>query len=178
MNASTGINAYAKVGIESGVAAADPHKLILMLYQGALLAIASAKNQMQHKEVAAKGASISKAIMIIDDGLQSCLDKKAGGEVAQNLAALYDYMKQRLMLANLQNDASILDEVSRLLSELKGAWEAIRPGALTTPNTPTAQAARAGEPLPGSRPATVEVLNTATPPSAIGKQAALMYGRM
>ena len=177
MNASTGINAYAKVGIESGVAAADPHKLILMLYEGALLAIASAKNHMQHKEVAAKGASISKAIMIIDDGLQSCLDKKAGGEVAQNLAALYDYMKQRLMLANLQNDASILDEVSRLLSELKGAWEAIRPGALTTPNTPAmlaAQATRASEP----RPATVEVLNTATPPSAIGKQAALMYGRM
>ena len=177
MNASTGINAYAKIGLESGVAAADPHQLILMLYQGALLAIASAKNQMQHKEVAAKGASISKAIMIIDDGLQSCLDKKAGGEVAQNLAALYDYMKQRLMLANLQNDASILDEVSRLLSELKGAWEAIRPGALTTPNTPAmlaAQAARVSEP----RPATVEELNTATPPSAIGKQAALMYGRM
>ena len=187
MNASTGIKAYEKVGIESGVAAADPHKLILMLYEGALLAIASAKNQMQHKEIAAKGASISKAIMIIDDGLQSCLDKKAGGEVAQNLAALYDYMKQRLLLANLQNDASILDEVSRLLSELKGAWEAIRPGAHTTPGalkttaTPAmlaAQAAEANESLPISRPAGVEVLNTATPPSAIGKQAALMYGRM
>ena len=55
MNASTGINAYAKVGIESGVAAADPHKLILMLYEGALLAISSAKNQMQHKESQPRG---------------------------------------------------------------------------------------------------------------------------
>ena len=180
MNATVAIQAYAKVGLESGVAGADSHKLILMLYQGALLAIALAKKQMQQKKVAAKGASISKAIMIIDDGLQSCLDKKEGGEVAQNLAALYDYMKQRLLLANLKNDASILDEVSSLLSELNRAWEAIRPGARTTPSTPAIMAARlpTDEPLPSFPPATVEVLKAATPHSAIAKQAALMYGRM
>jgi len=68
MNTTTAIKAYNKVDIESGVNAADPHKLILMLYQGALLAIISAKNQILREETAAKGASISKAITIIDEG--------------------------------------------------------------------------------------------------------------
>jgi len=169
MNAPAGIKAYAKVGIESGVAAADPHKLILMLYQGALLSIASAKNQMQRKEVEAKGVSISKTITIIDEGLKSCLNMNVGGEMAQNLAALYDYMNQRLLIANLKNDTSILDEVSGLLSELKGAWEAIRPGA---------QLAKPDEAASIARPATVQMTNAAAPQSAIGKQASLMYGRM
>lgn len=129
MNAATSINAYASVGLETGMQDADPHKLILMLYQGALLAIASAKNQMLRKEIAGKGASITKAIAIIDEGLKASLDKNAGGELAQNLSALYDYMCQRLLVANLKNDVAALDEVSRLLSELKGAWETIRPAA-------------------------------------------------
>jgi flagellar secretion chaperone FliS len=127
MNATTAIKTYASVGLESGVSASDPHKLILMLYQGALLAIVSAKNQILRKETAAKGASITKAIAIIDEGLKACLDKNAGGELAQNLSALYDYINQRLLVANLKNDVVALDEVSRLLAELKGAWEAIRP---------------------------------------------------
>lgn len=129
MGAAASINAYASVGLETGVQGADPHKLILMLYQGALLAIASAKNQMLRKEIAGKGASITKAIAIIDEGLKASLDRNAGGELAQNLSALYDYMCQRLLVANLKNDAAALDEVSRLLSELKGAWETIRPAA-------------------------------------------------
>lgn len=127
MNAVTALNTYKNVGIESGVASADPHKLILMLYQGALLAIASAKNQMLRKQTAAKGSSITKAIKIIDEGLKACLDVKAGGEIGQNLSDLYDYMNQRLLIANLKNDISMLDEVSGLLSGLKEAWELISP---------------------------------------------------
>ena len=65
--------------------------------------------------------------MIIDEGLKASLDKSAGGELAQNLSSLYDYMSQRLLIANLKNDVAALDEVSNLLTELKGAWEAIRP---------------------------------------------------
>lgn len=169
MSTISAINAYNKVGLESAVVASDPHKLILMLYQGALLAIASAKNQMQRKEFIAKGASISKAIMIIDEGLKNGLDMSVGGELPQNLAALYDYMNQRLLLANLNNDPAILDEISGLLSELKGAWEAIRPGA---------QKSRTDENLPTPRTASTEITNSSTPQSAIGKQAALTYGRM
>lgn len=155
MNATTAIKAYAKVGMESSVTTADPHKLILLLYQGALLAISMAKNQIMRKEIAAKGKSISHAITIIDEGLKASLDKNAGGELAQNLSALYDYMNQRLFIANLKNDTGILDEVSRLLTELKGAWEEIRPAVIP---------AQAGTAI--------------HPQAAPAKPAALTYGRM
>lgn len=127
MNATTVSKAYAKIGVESGISAADPHKLIAMLYQGALLAIANAKNGILRKDIPAKGAAISKAISIIDEGLNASLDKKVGGDLAQNLSALYDYMSSRLLAANLNNDMAALDEVSRLLNDLKGAWDSIRP---------------------------------------------------
>jgi flagellar protein FliS len=125
MPPNTGIQAYANVGLETGVSIADPHKLILLLYQGALLAISSAKNQMLRNEIAAKGKSISHAIRIIEEGLKTSLDKNSGGELAQNLSALYDYMNQRLLIANIKNEVAALDEVSRLLLELKMAWEEI-----------------------------------------------------
>lgn len=126
MNATTAIKAYAKVGVESGVSAADPHKLIAMLYQGALLAIANAKSSILRKDIPAKGAAISKAIAIIDEGLNASLDKRVGGDLAQNLSSLYEYMCMRLIVANLKNDMAALDEVARLLNDLKGAWESIR----------------------------------------------------
>ena len=148
------INAYAKVEMDSAALGADPHKLILMLYQGALLAISSAKNQILRKEIAAKGKSISHAILIIDAGLKCSLDKNAGGELAQSLSALYDYMCQRLLIANLKNDTAALDEVSHLLGELKGAWEEIRPQVLSARQSTTTR-----------------------PQAAPVKPAALTYGR-
>lgn len=129
MNAASAIKAYAKVEVESGVTVADPHKLISMLYQGALLAIANAKNAMLRKDIPAKGAAISKAIAIIDEGLNASLDKSVEGGLAQNLSALYGYMCTRLLTANLKNDIAALDEVARLLNDLKGAWDSIRPNA-------------------------------------------------
>jgi len=134
----TAIKTYNKVRVESGVAAADPHQLILMLFQGALLAIVNAKNGMLRKDIPAKGAAISQAILIIDDGLKASLNKDVGGELAHNLAALYDYMTNRLLTANLKNDEIALDEVARLLKDLKGAWESIRPETTSTsPASPT-----------------------------------------
>ncbi len=135
MNATTAIKAYAKVGVESGALAADPHKLISMLYQGALLAIANAKNGILRKDIPAKGAAISKAIAIIDDGLNASLDKNVGGDLAQNLSSLYSYMSLRLVDANLKNDMAVLDEVARLLNDLKGAWDSIRQPAAAAPQT-------------------------------------------
>lgn len=121
--------AYKKVEIETGVESADPHKLILMLFEGALLAVASASLHMQRKEgsadVARKGEAISKAINIIENGLKASLDMSAGPDLASKLAALYDYMVARLLYANLHDQPAILDEISHLLAELKGAWEQI-----------------------------------------------------
>lgn len=130
MNASTAIKTYSNVSLESEINGADPHKLISILFQAALLDIASAKNGILRKDIIGKGASISRAISIIGDGLNASLDKNVGGELAQNLSSLYDYMVFRLIDANLKNDITILDEVARLLTELKGAWESIRPQAV------------------------------------------------
>jgi len=120
-----GINAYAKVGIETGVSAASPHKLIVMLFDGAQIALAGALQHMKAGNVSGKGQSISKAISIIDSGLRASLDKSVGGEVANNLDRLYEYMSNRLLLANLNNDPQIVEEVQHLLQDIKSAWVAI-----------------------------------------------------
>ena len=140
MNATAAINAYNTISTESSVNGADPHRLISMLYQGALLAIANARSGILRKETAAKGKSISRAIAIIGDGLNACLDKKVGGELARNLSSLYEYMVFRLVEANLKSDISILDEVARLLTELKGAWDSIRPQVVQSKPQPMATA--------------------------------------
>jgi flagellar secretion chaperone FliS len=130
-----GASAYAKVGVETGVLAANPHKLIVMLFDGALVAVATAIEQMKNKDIPGKGMSISKAIMIIDNGLRASLDKNVGGEIAANLDALYEYMSHRLLVANLNNQPEVLEEVHRLLSELKSAWDAIGSTVNTVPPT-------------------------------------------
>ena len=135
-----GVNAYANVGLETGIAAASPHKLIVMLYDGVLAALLKAKSNMLAKNIPAKGAAISQAITIIDNGLRVSLDLKAGGEIADNLDALYDYMSRRLFQANLKNDVTIVEEVHRLLSDLREAWVAIGD--------------KAGQPAPAAAPAT------------------------
>jgi len=119
------VSAYAKIGIETGVVAANPHKLIIMLYEGAISACHSAVRHMQGKDIQNKGAMLSKAIMIIESGLRLSLDKKAGGEIAVSLDALYSYMSDRLYIANIRNQPEPVTEVIKLLSDLKGAWEAI-----------------------------------------------------
>ena len=117
-----GVNAYANVGLETGIASASPHKLIVMLYDGALAALLKAKANMTARNIPAKGSAISQAITIIDNGLRVSLDKEAGGEIADNLDALYDYMSRRLFQANLKNEVAIIEEVHGLLAGLREAW--------------------------------------------------------
>lgn len=123
--AQRALNAYSSVGVETGVVAATPHRLILMLFEGARIAIANAKGHMQRREIGPKCEAISKAIAIIDQGLNASLDVNAGGELALRLRALYEYTANRLIQANAENDTSMLDEVANLLAELHGAWAAI-----------------------------------------------------
>ncbi len=119
---SSAANAYARVGVETKVSTASPHQLIVMLYDGALMAINSAAVSMDAGDIPNKGKSISQAINIITNGLKASLDMEAGGEISDRLSALYDYMTQRLLQANLQNSRPALDEVSTLLNELREAW--------------------------------------------------------
>jgi flagellar protein FliS len=144
----SGAKAYATVGVETGVAAASPHKLIVMLFEGAMVAVASAQHHMQAGDIAAKGKAISHAISIIDNGLRASLDKKVGGEIALNLDALYEYMSSRLLVANLKNQPQTLDEIYQLLKGLKGAWDAIAPAPDAAASAqPAAPQAQASDPL-------------------------------
>ena len=121
------VAAYTAVGIETSVPTADPHKLILLLFEGAEIAISTAKLHMTQGNIAEKGQSTSKAIDIITNGLKASLNYEEGGDLSSKLGALYDYMAQRLLWANMKNDPAALDEVTRLLNELHSAWAQIAP---------------------------------------------------
>ena len=75
-------------------------------------------------EIAKKGENIGWAISIIE-GLRTSLDREAGGEVANSLDSLYTYMEEHLVLANVDNNVEMLDEVSKLLKTVKSAWDEI-----------------------------------------------------
>lgn len=123
-----GAAAYNQVAVETDVSSADPHALILLLFEGAETAIHLGKGKMLEKDIPAKGKAISQAIQIVSEGLCASLDVEAGGELAERLAALYDYISARLLWANLKNDTAALDECLNLLGEIHSAWAAIAPG--------------------------------------------------
>ena len=124
MQNTAAMNQYKKVGTNVAVDVADPHHLIQMLMDGALERINSAKYHMVQNNIAKKGEDISKAISIID-GLVTSLDMEKGGEIADNLMALYDYMQRKLLEANLSDKMDNLDEVSALMNEIRSGWSSI-----------------------------------------------------
>ena len=140
-----GANAYARVGVETGVMGANPHRLIVMLYQGARQAIAQARMHLQQggvTAVAARGEAISKAIRIIESGLQASLNVEAGGEIGERLNALYAYMARRLFEANVKQSEAMLVEVDRLLATLEEAWIGIAPEIARMAIQPSAESMR------------------------------------
>lgn len=124
--------AYGLVGVTTGVDTADPHGLVLMLFDGAIEAISRARMHLDAGKVVEKGRAVSQAVLIVEQGLNASLDRSAGGALAATLTDLYDYIARRLLLASAGNDRGGFDEALRLLSELRAAWTAIpenrRPG--------------------------------------------------
>jgi flagellar protein FliS len=123
--AMSAVNQYRSTG-NSSIAYANPHELILRLLTGAIDRVAQAKGAIQQSNVQAKGELISKAIGIVN-GLAACVDHEQGGDISANLAALYEYINMRLLEANVQDDTGKLDEVARLLNEIRSAWVQIKP---------------------------------------------------
>ena len=134
-NRPSSIGAYQSVATHGGVASADPHRLIVMLMDGALERLAQARGCMANNAVADKNQLISAAIAIIDE-LRASLDMKAGGPIAANLDDLYDYMCRQLVKANLNNRVEIIDEVTHLLGEIRSAWIALPAEARALRPTP------------------------------------------
>ncbi len=123
------ISSYQQIGLESEVRGADPRHLITLLFDGAETALNNAQAQLANNDFRGKSESISKAISIIIEGLSASLNMNEGGQLAQNLAALYDYMVRRLIHANIHKDTVAIREVQGLLSEIGGAWKMMGTGA-------------------------------------------------
>lgn len=119
-----GANAYANVGLQTGITDASPHRLIQMLFEGFLDRVAVARNAIERKDQALKAAQINKAMAIIS-GLRECLDANKGGELAGNLSELYRYVEMRLFEASRDNSVQGLDEASDLICQIKDAWDQI-----------------------------------------------------
>jgi flagellar secretion chaperone FliS len=137
-----GAGAYARVGVETGVMGASPHRLIVMLYQGARQAIAQARMHVQQGNVPARGEAIGKAIQIVESGLQLSLNLEVGGEIAERLDALYSYMSRRLLEANIKQSEAMLVEVDGLLATLEEAWIGIAPEIARMAAQPAAESMR------------------------------------
>lgn len=121
------LNAYGSVSLDHQVETASPHRLVVMLFDGAIKSINLAKFHIQQGDIAQKGTAITKAISIVEEGLRLCLDKSSGGELAENLDALYEYASYQLLLANMKSDLGKLDEVLDLLNDLRESWLSIDP---------------------------------------------------
>ena len=121
---SAGIRQYQQIDTQSILASATPHRLVQMLMERALTKMGLAKGYMERGNIQEKGTCIGVAISIINV-LQASLNHKANARMSANFDELYGYMMRRLLQANVQNDATILVEVSGLLQELKDAWDAI-----------------------------------------------------
>jgi flagellar protein FliS len=119
-------NAYQRINVETSMHTMDQHQLVSLLYEGILNAIATARGAMARGDVLAKVNAISKAVRILEEGLSTSLDKVDGGELAENLGALYDYCMRRLILANARNDDAMMLEVMRLIEPVAEGWNAIK----------------------------------------------------
>src|SRR5262245_49528699 len=88
---SSSANAYTQVGVQTGVATADPHKLVGMLFDGVQENLGKARHAMASRDTARKGEALSKAVRILEEGLRGSLDRQRGGSLAQQLDSLYEY---------------------------------------------------------------------------------------
>ncbi|WP_233277427.1 flagellar export chaperone FliS [Paenibacillus durus] len=106
---------------------ASPHRLTLMLYNGAIQFAGKAKQAITEGDISQTNKYIQKTQDIVYE-LMSALNQKEGGEIARNLKNLYFYMIERLIEANIKKNTASIDEVVAMLQELKSAWEEIGKG--------------------------------------------------
>lgn len=121
--------AYRQMAAQTSVVDASPHRLVAMLFEGFMEALARARGAMRGKDFEAKGRAIGHACGIVEEGLRGNLDLARGGHLAADLDRLYGYIGMRLTQASARNDEAILDECQRLMQGLREAWDAIAPAS-------------------------------------------------
>ncbi|RUO77041.1 flagellar export chaperone FliS [Idiomarina seosinensis] len=122
MNAK--LKGYTKGSLETRVAGASPYQLVQMLMAGVLENLNYAKGAIQRKDYEKKSLYLSKAQAIVDS-LRYSLDDSAGADATENLQDLYMYMSTRIADASIQMDIDVIDEVARLMIDIKSAWDQI-----------------------------------------------------
>ena len=118
--------------LEARVLTADPVELTRMLYQRAIDLVGEARQGLRTGDVSMRATAILKTVAIVGE-LEASLNHEAGGEIAQWLAALYQYMQRRLTLANAFRQDQPLAEVEGLLQTLAEAWNGVRPASAPAP---------------------------------------------
>ena len=111
---------YAANQRETSVSSAKPVELVAMVYQRLLDHLHTGKVQMT--EGTDSSESLTKAINLITTGLESCLDKEKGGEIAQNLAFIYDWAGKEIIRARLRRDPEMIQGVINAFVPLAEAW--------------------------------------------------------
>jgi flagellar protein FliS len=131
MQSRRGAAQYRAVSSHGLVADASPTRLVQIMYEHILAQLVTAQGCMQRisdnlplADVIAKGKAIGKAVRLINQ-LNVTLDMERGGEIAEKLRSLYEYMLSRLTVANLKNDTRIVAEVIELVRKIKSGWDQI-----------------------------------------------------
>ena len=123
MHPKNGTNIYQQVNVST----ADPVKLVIMCYDGAISSLRLAREHYEARDYEAKAKALQKACDIIGE-LEAALDLDRGGEVAANLKNLYQYILRRLVEGDLKRDLAPFDESIGILEELASAWREIARG--------------------------------------------------
>ena len=114
-------NAYQRY-TQGNIATEDPQKLIILLYDGIIRFLNLAKVDIENKDYMAANYHFIKARSIITE-LLSALDLEKGGEIAKNLYALYWFLFEKIVEANMKKDIDTIDEIMPVIKTLKSAWE-------------------------------------------------------
>jgi len=110
---------------ENQITSSSSEETVLMLYDGAIRFLRSAMHELRENNNIPEKAMLIEKIVKILDYLQSCLDAEKGGNIAENLNKLYDYMQIKLTKANFNNDISEMEEVLSLLLTVREGWNEV-----------------------------------------------------
>ncbi len=112
------INGYKKTVLAN----TDEVQIIFMLYEGALNHLKIARKKIENGDVLTKGHHFSKVTAIISE-LSNVLDMEKGGDISKNLRSLYEYVLQRLLYANLNNDIQALEDAQKVVQTIRDGWQ-------------------------------------------------------
>lgn len=118
------MESYGSDNLASQASVANNVALIQMLFDGLTDTLVAAQGHLAHGAIQEKGKCIARASRIVI-GLQGSLDFAKGGELAQNLNDLYNYVSRRLIFANAHNDMAVLKEIHGLMAEIRSAWQEV-----------------------------------------------------